>query len=103
MDNARTPITDDAILKVADIKFDCFDFDNPITLREWARGILLELVKKQDGFSGKRPFGNSGWVYYLGVPFVKVGLLDGDEDGYPADGDYAEMLILRAFDLLLRA
>ncbi len=92
---------DDAILKICDIEFECYDFDHPITLRKWFKKVLFMLVKEQEGFSSKRPFGNGGWVYYLGKPFVIAGLIEGDEEGYPEDRKAALDLLLRAVDLLL--
>lgn len=92
---------DDSIVKICDIEFECYDFDYPITLRKWLKRVLLTLVKEREGFSGKRPFGNGGWVGYLGKPFVIAGLLEGDEEGYPDDRNAALNLTLRAIDLLL--
>lgn len=51
-------------------------------------GYLVELLAtlwgSGEGFSGKRPFGNSGWEYDLYLPLIKAGLVRGtiDEDGY---------------------
>lgn len=59
------------------------------TIREYLCELLSELWEKGEGFSGKRPFGNSGWDYELHVPLVKAGLIDGsvDEDGYLENSD----------------
>ena len=92
---------DDAILKICDIEFECYDFDEPITLRKWFKKVLFTLVKEQDQFDGRRPFGNGGWIGYLGKPFVIAGLIEGDDDGYPEDDDAALNLVIRAVDLLL--
>lgn len=97
----ETEITDEQILEACDRPFECYDFDQPITIRVWYKRALIHLIKEQDGFSGKRPFGNSGWISYLGVPFTQAGLIDGDEDGYPDDIDAAETLLFRAIHLLL--
>lgn len=52
-------------------------------------GYLIELLSKvweeEESFSGKRPFGNSGWKYDLRNALVKHGVVDGniyEEDGY---------------------
>lgn len=50
-------------------------------------GYLIELLRtlwnEQEGFSGKRPFGESGWDDDIIKPLIVAGLLDGqlDEDG----------------------
>jgi hypothetical protein len=56
------------------------------------RGYLVELLRRLwvegEGFSGKRPFGDSGWEYDLYEPLVKAGLVAGatlDEDGFLFD------------------
>ena len=52
-------------------------------IREYLNRLLSELITEEEGFSGKRPFGNSGWKYDLYKPLVKSGLVEGifDEDG----------------------
>lgn len=52
------------------------------------RGYLLELLtgvwREEEGFSGKRPFGNSSWQYDIYIPMIAAGAVDGatlDEDG----------------------
>ena len=100
-------ITDDEVLAACAIKFDCYDFDEPITLRYWFHKILLTLIKEGECFDSKRPFGNSGWEYYLGIPFVMSGLLENEDDSefpdesYPKDRDAAHNLVLRAVNLLM--
>lgn len=52
------------------------------------RGYLIALVEKiwreAEGFSGKRPFGNSSWQSDLYIPLAKAGYIVAtfDEDGY---------------------
>jgi hypothetical protein len=56
-------------------------------------GYLIELLRvlwrEEEGFSGKRPFGNSGWVYEVYGPLVKAGWVEGeiDDEGYVAACD----------------
>lgn len=72
------------------------------------RGYLIKLLEKvwneQEGFSGKRPFGNSGWDCDPLYPLVKAGLIAGslDEDGYldQCDDKAGEQLILAAIKAL---
>lgn len=75
------------------------------------RGYLIELLatlwREQEGFSGKRPFGNSGWDGELLMPLIRAGFVGGtiDEDGYLGDisreGEQkAQALILAAIKSL---
>lgn len=59
------------------------------TVRDYLIALLAELWREQEGFSGKRPFGNSGWGYDLMEPLIRAGLIGGrfDEDGYVEDVD----------------
>ena len=59
------------------------------TVGEYFKILLLTLWDEEDGFSGKRPFGNSGWKYEVYTALVSAGVVDGkiDEDGYLGDVD----------------
>jgi hypothetical protein len=59
------------------------------TVRGYLVALLRELWREGEGFSGKRPFGNSSWEYDLYPPLIKAGLIRGklDEDGYIEDVD----------------
>lgn len=54
------------------------------TIREYLVKLLAELWREQEGFSGKRPFGNSSWDGDLYIALIRAGLIHGgfDEDGY---------------------
>lgn len=70
------------------------------TVRDYLKKLLVEIVTEQESFSGKRPFGNSGWIYDLYKPLVKARRVKGElcEMGYimDIDGVNAEKLILKA-------
>lgn len=53
------------------------------TVRGYLKELLCTLFKEGECFSGKRPFGNSGWQYDLYRPIIKAGFAKGriDEDG----------------------
>lgn len=74
------------------------------TIREYLIALLSALWDEQEGFSGKRPFGNSGWDCDLLVPLIRGGLIDGrlDEDGYieEIDDNGGEHLIAMAIEAL---
>lgn len=71
---------------------------NASTVGEYLMLLLLELWYEEESFSGKRPFGNSGWKYELYPPLIKAGLVKGKiDDEYgdieEVDDEAAEELI----------
>lgn len=52
------------------------------TIKEYLIKLLLKLWSEGEGFSGKRPFGNSSWEYELFIPLIKNGLIRGKLDSY---------------------
>ena len=58
------------------------------TVREYLVELLLHLWHEGEGFSGKRPFGNSGWDHELFCALITGKAMAGvlDEDGYIAPG-----------------
>lgn len=72
-------ITYDQIL---DLKLDNPDFPENFTIRDYLRQLLTTLWVEKEGFSGKRPFGNSGWEYDLYRPLLVAGVIDGRLDEY---------------------
>lgn len=59
------------------------------TIREYLGALLASVWEQREGFSGKRPFGNSGWAYELYVPLIHAGFVQGrlDEDGFVEEVD----------------
>lgn len=74
------------------------------TVKDYLKCLLKTLWGEGEGFSGKRPFGNSGWEYELYSALVVNGLCAGevDEDGCFewADKDVANKLIFSAIEAL---
>lgn len=74
------------------------------TIRDYLKTLLRELWEKGESFSGKRPFGNSGWEGELETALVKAGAVPGklDGDGYleSVDTQAAAELIHQAIDAL---
>lgn len=67
------------------------------TVRDYLKALLAALWERDEGFSGKRPFGNSGWKYELYAPLIKAGIVEGhlDENGYVeeiAEGEADELI-----------
>lgn len=83
--------TDKGLLSALEVRFDS-DAGDGLTVRDYLRTLLETLWREGEGFSGKRPFGNSGWEYDLYAPLIKGGFLAGklDEDGYVEDFDRTE-------------
>ena len=74
------------------------------TIREYLKALLRQLWDEKEGFSGKRPFGNSGWDFDLMIPLIKAGVIDGsfDEDGLvnECDTEAGDTVIADAISLL---
>lgn len=70
------------------------------TIRDYMKTLLVQLLTELDGFSGKRPFGNSGWEYDLFAALISGGKIEGrlDQDGFVAkvDNRKAQAMILEA-------
>lgn len=70
------------------------------TIRDYLKALLTELWIEEEGFSGKRPFGNSGWQYDVYAALINAGKIDGelDEDGCvdECDTEKADKLIIKA-------
>lgn len=60
------------------------DLEKTLTYREYFIELLTRLWVEGEGFSGKRPFGNSSWQYDIFAGLVKNGRVEGrlDEYGY---------------------
>ncbi len=43
------------------------------TVRAYLRALLTELWREEGNFSGKAPFGNSGWQYDVPTPPPRTG------------------------------
>lgn len=62
------------------------------TVADYLKKLLRALVIEQEGFSGKRPFGNSGWISDLAYPLVKAKYIKGkiySEDEYVYADNYS--------------
>jgi hypothetical protein len=72
--------------------------DTPVTVRKYLSLLLHQIWIDSDSFSGKRPFGNSGWKCDIYDSLVNNGFIVGrlDEDGSAVEFDRNEA------DLLVR-
>lgn len=62
-----------------ELRFDS-DIGENKTIRDYLHAILIGVWTEGEGFSGKRPFGNSGWEYDLYEPLIKAGFVKGKID-----------------------
>lgn len=74
------------------------------SIRDYFKKLLINLLQEGESFSGKRPFGNSGWESFAAGPLIKAGYLKGelDEDGYPYNysNDEYDTILLNLVELL---
>lgn len=59
------------------------------TVRGYLIALLARLWREGEGFSGKRPFGTSGWWSELAIPLVKAEVVVGTftDEGFLDDYD----------------
>lgn len=74
---------------IGSLEFYCNDLDKKISIHDYLIELLKALWEEQDEFSGKRPFGNSGWDYDLIGCLIANNIIEGklDEYGYVIEGD----------------
>ena len=68
-------------IEALDIVFSS-DAGDDLTIRDYFHALLQTLWDENEGFSGKRPFGNSGWEYDLYKPLIAAGAISGEIDDY---------------------
>lgn len=77
---------------------------NAATVGEYLAALLTELWREDEGFSGKRPFGNSGWKWEVYFALVRegvvYGVIDSDDELDEVNEDAADALILDAIKTL---
>lgn len=78
------------------------------TVRGYLKALLTTLWQEEEGFSGKRPFGNSSWQYDIYLVMAKAGLIEGvtlDDDGdFDYNGPWSEWNVkLKQADQLILA
>lgn len=57
------------------------------TVKGYLKALLFTLWDENEGFSGKRPFGNSGWECDLAMALVKGKFIKGRISGEYEDGE----------------
>lgn len=77
--------------QILELKFESTDLGKEISIKDFFKELLTTLFKEGECFSGKRPFGNSGWDWDLKICLVKNGVIDGHNEidpDYPEDEDW---------------
>lgn len=71
------------------------------TVRDYLHNLLLTLWREEESFSGKRPFGDSGWQHDVYVPLIKHGFIPGTLDEYDCIEEYDhDMAMAFVMDLI---
>ena len=91
------------MLAALDVRFTSDAGDN-LTVRQYLCRLLAALWEEEEGFSGKRPFGNSGWQREVYAALVGAGFIAGtiDADGCldRYDRPAAEKYVLDLIELM---
>lgn len=87
--------------KILELEFESTDLDKTITIKDFFKELLTTLFKEGECFSGKRPFGNSGWEWDLKICLVKNGIIKGKYDSKYDDWNFdSEEADKKIFELI---
>ena len=79
-------------------------FNEPVTLKQYFKALLIQLVVEGERFSGKRPFGNGGWEFDLYAALIQASYVEGTLDEYnyveECDTSTADAVLIDAILLL---
>lgn len=70
------------------------------SIREYLKALLEQLWSEGEAFSGKRPFGNSGWDYELYICLAKIGAVEATFNEYDEIEEITYEEIRKANDLI---
>ncbi len=73
------------------------------TVRDYLKALLNALWLEEESFSGKRPFGNSGWQSDVYIALIRGGGVEGsvdDEGDWETDEKAADAVVLSAIAAL---
>lgn len=68
------------------------------TIKGYFKELLKTLIAEGEGFSGKRPFGNSGWDGFGEIPLIESGLLKGEIETFDDGGGEYKEVVYNSFD-----
>jgi hypothetical protein len=75
-----------------DLKFYDGDSGSMMTIRDYFKLQLSTLWERNESFSGKYPFGNSGWFSVLAGVLIQHHCIPGKIDEDDSDEDFIEVL-----------
>lgn len=75
-------MTNDNIQELLNLNFQSRSHSELLTIKDYFKSLLSRLWADGESFSGKRPFGNSGWEYDLYRPLIKAGAVNGKLDEF---------------------
>lgn len=97
--------SDEKLQEILDTPYDGFNDCAAFSIRSYLYLLLLTLWEEGEGFSGKRPFGNSNWETDLYKCLVVNKFIDGKvyeyDDGYTDLLDYDEIEAARLINHLI--
>lgn len=97
-------VTQETIQRVLSLKLPPDNDADVATVRAYLVKLLHNVWTEEEGFDGKRPFGNSGWQMDIYKPMIEADIVDGiiDHDGYVEQFDEhaAERIVLAAIESL---
>lgn len=77
---------------ILDLELGRFHDAQGSTIRDYMKEMLTALISEGEGFSGKRPLGNSDWLAQLALPLIEAGIIAGVvEDHCAEDFDWTEV------------
>lgn len=79
--------------EIANLMFYSNDLSRDVTIIDYLKELLATLWNEEDNFSGKRPFGNSGWQYDIYKVLIEKEHITGTLDEF---GDVENVEIFEA-------
>jgi hypothetical protein len=84
------------IESVLEYEFESTDLGK-CTIEHYLMALARQCWIKEEGFSGKRPFGNSGWKTDIYAALADGGFIKGEKE----DGDYFSLDTVRGNEIIL--
>ena len=61
------------------------------TFRDYFKALVREVCQRQESFSGKRPFGNSDWIFELYESMIHQNIVKVKDSDRLTSGEYATL------------
>lgn len=86
---------------IKDIKFFCDDLDKEVSIKDYLKELLKTVWRECESFSGKRPFGNSGWQYDIYSELIKHNVIHGVLDEYGGVDELSQEQAEKADEIIM--